>query len=70
MTRKIWTIDEIKALGATVSFETTADFLGIGKSLAYELARTNDFPVRRIKLGRRVVISVPDLLRFLGADKA
>ncbi|HCT75247.1 MAG TPA: hypothetical protein DGG94_07415 [Micromonosporaceae bacterium] len=68
MDRKKWTIDEIRAHGATIGFETAAEVLGIGKSLAYELARAGQFPIRRIQLGRRVVVSVPELLKFLGAD--
>jgi hypothetical protein len=34
----------------------TADIIGIGGTLAYDLARTGDFPVRILCLGRRTVI--------------
>lgn len=40
----------------TVSIETAARELGIGRSLAYELARRNEFP-GVIRLGRRIVVS-------------
>lgn len=33
--------------------ETAGEILGIGRTLAYDLARNNDFPTRLIRLGRR-----------------
>jgi len=42
-----------------------ARLLGIGRSAAYEMARTGDLP-GAIRLGHRVVCSVPALLAALG----
>jgi hypothetical protein len=52
----------------TTDVETAAAVIGIGRTLAYELVRTDRFPVRLLRLGRRVVVPVPDLLRLLGAE--
>ena len=65
--RRAWTPDEVRALGMTTSLETAAEIIGIGRTLAYELARNEAFPVRLLRLGRRVVVPVPDLLRYLGS---
>lgn len=64
--RRTWTADEVRALGMTTSLETAAEIMGIGRTLAYELAKNHAFPVRLLRLGRRVVVPIPDLLRYLG----
>lgn len=64
--RRAWTAEQVRQLGMTTDLETAADVIGIGRTLAYELARTGDFPVRLLRLGRRVVVPTADLLRFLG----
>ena len=38
----------------TISVEEAARLLGIGRGLAYELARTGELPV--LRLGRRLVV--------------
>lgn len=50
----------------TLSVEEVAPMLGLGRSAAYEAARRGEIPSRR--LGRRVVVPVPALLEWLGAD--
>jgi excisionase family DNA binding protein len=52
---------------ATISVEEAAAILGIGRSAAYEAARRGQLPTRR--LGRRLFVPVPALLRWLGADE-
>lgn len=66
--RRAWTRDEVQALGMTTSLETAAEIIGIGRTLAYALVRNQEFPVRLLRLGRRVVVPIPDLLRFLGSN--
>ena len=66
--RRVWTADEVRALGMTTNVETAAEIIGIGRTLAYELIKNQTFPVRLLRLGRRVVVPVPDLLRYLGSD--
>lgn len=64
--RRTWTPEQVRALGMTTDLETAASVLGIGRTLAYDLARTGDFPVRLLRLGRRVLVPVASLLEYLG----
>ncbi|MCC5954407.1 MAG: helix-turn-helix domain-containing protein [Acidimicrobiia bacterium] len=50
----------------TLTVEEAAALLGLGRSAAYEAARRGQIPTRR--LGRRVVVPVPALLAWLGAE--
>ena len=49
----------------TFTVEEAAELLGIGRSLAYELARSGELPGCR-KLGGRYIVSRAALLAFLG----
>lgn len=49
---------------ATVTVEEAAQILGVGRSTAYESARTGDLPT--IAFGRRLVVPVAKLRRMLG----
>ncbi len=49
----------------TTDLETAAEIIGIGRTLAYELARDGAFPVRLIRLGRRVLVPTSDILALL-----
>lgn len=42
--------------------------MGIGRTKAYALARTGEFPVRLIRVGRRYLVPVPAILRLLGVE--
>jgi predicted DNA-binding transcriptional regulator AlpA len=50
----------------TTDLETAASVLGIGRTLAFDLVKRDQFPVRLLRLGRRVLIPVGDLLKYLG----
>lgn len=50
----------------TITVEEAASLLGLGRSAAYEAARRGEIPTRR--LGRRVLVPVPALLSWLGAE--
>jgi hypothetical protein len=63
-----WTIESIRGLGMTTDVETAASILGFGRTKAYELAKSGDFPVRLLRIGRRYVVPIPAILRLLGAD--
>ncbi len=52
----------------TLSVEQAAEALGIGRGLAYELARTGQLPV--IRFGRRLVVSRAALEALLAAGQA
>lgn len=54
----------------TVSVEIAAARLGIGRSLAYELARQNALPVPVLRFGRKLAIPTRALDRVLGVADA
>lgn len=65
---KVWTIDAVRMLGATTGIETAGAILGIGRSKAYELAKSGEFPVRVLRIGRRYVVPTPSILSLLGVE--
>lgn len=50
----------------TLSIEEAAHVLGIGRGLAYELARTGQLPV--LRLGRRIVVPRAQLETMLASE--
>ena len=50
----------------TCSIEEAAVALGIGRGLAYDLARQGRFPVRLLRLGRLYRVPRAELDRLLG----
>lgn len=65
---KVWTIDAVRGLGATIDIETAGAILGIGRSKSYELAKSGDFPVRVLRIGKRYLVPTPSILALLGID--
>jgi excisionase family DNA binding protein len=51
---------------ATITIEQAAQVLGLGRTAAYDAARRGELPTRR--LGRRLLVPVPALLAWLGAN--
>ncbi len=58
-------MDELHS-SPTISVETYAQLMGIGRSLAYNLARDGSIPV--IRLGRRLRIPSAAVLKMLDAE--
>ncbi|CAL9430625.1 hypothetical protein SUDANB21_02042 [Streptomyces sp. enrichment culture] len=52
-------------LPPTVDVETAGRFLGIGRTLAYQLVRQNKFPCKVIPAGRAYRVVTSDLRRLL-----
>lgn len=65
---QVWTIDAVRELGVTTDIETAGAISGIGRTKAYALARTNEFPVRPLRVGRRYLVPVYAILKLLGVD--
>jgi hypothetical protein len=65
--KRVWTIDAIRALGATTNVQTAGAILGIGRTKAYELAREGNFPVPVLRIGRRILVPTPMILMLLGS---
>lgn len=60
------TRDQILSLPAVVDLLTAADALGIGRTRAYELARTDEFPCEVFRVGRNYRVPTAALLARLG----
>ncbi len=60
------TTAELQALPATVNVATAARALGFGRTLAYDLARRDEFPCRLLRIGCRYHVLTSDLLAVLG----
>jgi hypothetical protein len=62
----VWTEDRIRALGAVTDLPTAARIFGLGRSLAYDLARTGQFPAPVIRAGTRYRVPIAGILATLG----
>ncbi len=67
-TAAVWTIEAVRGLGATVDVETAGAVLGIGRSKSYELAKSGEFPVRVLRIGRRYLVPTASILALLGIE--
>ncbi|MCU1614800.1 MAG: hypothetical protein JWO98_2340 [Frankiales bacterium] len=62
--------DELLALPTTTELVTAAKALGIGRTTAYQLARSDQFPVKVLRLGARYRVVTSSLLAVLGIEPA
>lgn len=60
--------DELLALPTTVSVETAARAIGLGRTRAYELARRGQFPCKVVRIGASYRAVTADLRRLLGIE--
>ncbi|WP_235834249.1 helix-turn-helix domain-containing protein [Actinomadura logoneensis] len=70
LVRRGLTAGQIRELPATIDLVTAARALGVGRTKAYELARTGTFPLRVWKVGRSYRVCTSDLQTFLGLTPA
>jgi helix-turn-helix protein len=63
-----WTIKKIRKLGMTTDVETAAEILDIGRTKAYELAKSGEFPVPVLRIGIRYVVPIPPILALLAGE--
>lgn len=61
------TVEELHGLPVTIDLLTAAKAFGIGRTVAYSLARRNAFPCRVFRVGARYLVAREDLFRALGA---
>ncbi|MGY4917488.1 hypothetical protein ACWD9K_20090 [Streptomyces sp. 900116325] len=59
------TRDELLALPASVDIVTAGRAFGVGRTTAYALARSGDFPCQVIRAGKAYRAITADLLRVL-----
>lgn len=67
---EVWTVERVKALGVMTNVETAARVLGIGRTVAYRLAKEGEFPVQVLRIGHSYRVPVLRLLELLGAEDA
>ncbi|MEU8803688.1 DNA-binding protein [Spirillospora sp. NPDC048819] len=60
--------EELLALPTTTNIETAARAIGLGRTRAYELARTGEFPCKVIRVGASYRVITADLRRLLGGE--
>lgn len=60
-----WTSEAVRALGVYTDLVTAGDLLGMGRTKAHELARTDRFPVPVLRHGRRYIVPVAPIARLL-----
>jgi hypothetical protein len=59
------TRDELLALPATTDLVTGGRAFGLGRTVAYDLARSDNFPCKVIRVGGTYRVITADLLRVL-----
>ncbi|HEX5496889.1 MAG TPA: hypothetical protein VFX70_20195 [Mycobacteriales bacterium] len=64
--RRVWSVAEVRALGVRTDLVTAGQVLGIGRTVAHQLARRGDFPVPVLRVGHKYVVPVAPLLELLG----
>jgi predicted DNA-binding transcriptional regulator AlpA len=62
----IMTRDDALALPPVVSLATAAELLGLGRSAAYELVRTGQWPTPILRLGRLIKVPTAPLITLVG----
>jgi len=61
----VWTRERVEGLGVVCDVETAGQILGIGRTVAYRLARERSFPAPIRKVGGQYRVPVKGLLDFL-----
>jgi hypothetical protein len=60
------TATDVRRLPAVVDVVTAAEVLGIGRTVAYELIRTDAFPTPFLRVGHQIKIPTAYLIELLG----
>lgn len=60
------TLDEVRALPAVVDLPTAARMLGVGRSVAYALVRSGDWPTPIIRVGKLIKVPTAPIAALLG----
>jgi hypothetical protein len=62
----VWTETRIRGLGAVTDLPTAGRIFGLGRSLAYELAKNDQFPALALHVGSRYRLPVAGIITALG----
>ena len=66
--RQPLTVDDIRNRGTIPAWPDAGEVLGIGRSLIYSGIASGEIP--SVRVGRRILVPVPALLRMLGDTAA
>jgi len=64
--RRVMTREDALALPPVVSISTAAEVLGLGRSAAYELVRSGQWPTPILRLGRLIKVPTAPLIALVG----
>jgi hypothetical protein len=67
--RRVWTPESIRELGAVTDLTTAASIFRLSRTVAYDLAKRDRFPVPVIRAGTRYRVPVAAILTTLGIDR-
>jgi predicted DNA-binding transcriptional regulator AlpA len=62
------TADEVRALPAVLDLPTAAQVLGVGRTIAYELVRSGQWPTPVLRLGKLIRVPTAPLVDLLGLE--
>jgi hypothetical protein len=68
--RRLWTAEQVRALGVTTDLVTAGQILGLSRNTAYRLAHDDAFPVPVLRAGTQYRVPVSGLLTALRIDPA
>ncbi|WP_369068748.1 DNA-binding protein [Kineococcus terrestris] len=69
MSRLQLDLDQIRTLPPVVDVPTAAAVLGIGRTAAYELIRTDSWPTPVVRLGKLIRVPTAPLLDLVGVRR-
>ncbi|SBT40336.1 helix-turn-helix transcriptional regulator [Micromonospora narathiwatensis] len=61
--------DELLQLPAVVDLATAARALGVGRTKAYDLAKSGTFPCPVLRIGTSYRVRTADLLKLIGIER-
>jgi hypothetical protein len=64
------TVGNLLSLPPTIDVEMAGRAFGIGRTTAYQLARSGKFPCQVVRAGRAYRVLTADLLRVLGVQES
>jgi SAM-dependent methyltransferase len=67
---RVWSAADVRALGVSTDLVTAASILGVGRTVAYAMARAGTFPVPVHRVGRLYRVPTAPILRLLAIDPA
>ena len=67
--RRVWSTEQVRALGVRTDLVTAGQVLGIGRTVAHQLAKRGEFPVPVLRVGHKYVVPVAPLLEILGVHE-